>query len=190
MQLMKVLPGKGKHLKNALLVYRNREGKRKEYTVTGRRDIRHRCDLEGYVAGVIAVVTDPTGAVLVTKEFRLGVNCALFGFPAGMRDSHETVESCAVREVYEETGVENVIIDEASPPMYINPAMGNEKIVIAYGHIEHMQTPGGSNHTDEEISSFWLPAAELSGFLSEHREDISVVNRLILERLSAGHRTS
>lgn len=190
MELIKVLPGKGKHLRNALLVYRNKDGKIKEYTVTGRRKIRHRSDLEGFVAGVIIVVTDPSGAVLTTKEFRLGVNHELFGFPSGMCDHHETVEKCAVREVYEETGIENVVIDEVSSPMYINPAMGNEKIVIIYGHIENVQSPGGSNHVNEEISSFWLPPADIPGFLNEHKEDISVVNRLILEQLSIRRRTS
>lgn len=190
MELIKILPGKGKHLRNALLVYRNKDGKIKEYTVTGRQKIQHRSDLEGFVAGIIVVVTDPSGDVLVMKEFRLGVNCELFGFPAGMCNHHETVEKCAVREVYEETGIENVVIDEVSSPMYINPAMGNEKLVIVYGHIESIQPPGGSNHVNEEISSFWLPAADILDFLSEHREDISVVNRLILEQLSIRRRTS
>lgn len=190
MKLIQVLPGKGKHLKNALLIYRNREGKIKEYTVAGRREILRRRDLDGFVAGVIAVVRDPSGAVLVTKEFRLGVNRELFGFPAGMREPHETAADCAVREVYEETEIERTVIDEVSSPMYINPAMGNEKLVIVYGHIESAQVPGSSNHADEEISSFWLPAGDIPGFLKEHQEDISVVNRLILEKLSASQGTS
>lgn len=184
MRLLKVINnGKRGFIYHSYLLYLNRKGKTKRYSIVSRRKVSSPEDLDGYTAGVIAVITNPAGEVLVSKEFRLGVNRCLYGFPSGMQEKGESFSACAIREVREETGIEGVCIDHVTKPEYTNPTMSNERVVIAYGHVSNMQVPGGSDNPDEEIESVWMPRAEIPHFLEKHEEDISLVHRLIMEKL-------
>lgn len=183
MKLIKVISGKGKNLHLSTLIYKNSDGKIKPYSVVSRRRIKRRSDLKGWLSGVMAVITNENGDILLTKEFRLGVNQWLIGLPSGMVEKHETTEACAAREVEEETKITEVIIDQVSKPLFLNPTMSNEMVSIAYGHIGSSQVPGGSNDANEEITAFWLPKAELKDYMAKHTDHISLVVWLILQTL-------
>lgn len=135
------------------------------------------------MAGVIAVITNPMREVLISKEFRLGVNRNLYGFPSGMLKMDESLSNCAIREVREETGIEDVCIDYVTEPEYTNPTIINEWVAIAYGHINNIQLPRDSDNPDEEIESVWISRAEMPAFLKKHEENISLVHRLLMENL-------
>lgn len=184
MKLLKVI-NNGRHgfIFHTYLMYLNKRGERKRYSIVSRREINTPEDLDGYTAGVIAVITNPAGEVLISKEFRLGVNRHLYGFPSGMQEKGESISGCAIREVREETGIEGVFIDHVTKPEYTNPTMSNERVAIAYGHIDHMQVPAGSDNPNEEIESVWMSKAKIPQFLEQNEENISLVNRLIMEVL-------
>ena len=184
MKLLKVISnGRRGYIFHSYLMYQNKQGKRKRYSIVSRREVSTPEDLDGYTAGVIAVVTNPAGEVLVSKEFRLGVNRYLYGFPSGMQEKGESISECAVREVQEETGIQGVCIDHVTQPEYTNPTMTNERVAIAYGHIDHMQVPSGSDNPNEEIESIWMPKVKIPQFLKQNEENISLINRLIMEAL-------
>lgn len=166
------------------LVYENREGKHKYYDVVGRRPIAKPSDLDGYVSGVMAVITDPDNRVLITKEFRLAVNRNIYGLPSGMLNRHESYAQAAAREVFEECGIQDVNLLELTEPCYINPCMSNEKIVLMRGCINTLQNTVDSPNPNEEISSFWIPISELDAFLDLHQNQMSMIALLALRKLA------
>lgn len=184
MKLLKII-NNGRHgfVYQSYLMYLNKQGVRKRYSVVSRREINTPKDLDGYVAGVIAVITNSSGEVLVVREFRLGVNRHLYGFPSGMQKKGESLSECAIRELQEETGIKNACIDYVTKPEYTNPTMSNERVAIAFGHINQPQVPGESDNPNEEIESVWMPIAEIPKFVKIHEENISLVHRLIMEML-------
>lgn len=184
MKLLKIINnGKRGFIFHSYLMYLNKHGKRKRYSIVSRREISIPEDLDGYVAGVIAVITNSTGEVLLSKEFRLGVNRNIYGFPSGMPKRDESLSDCIIREVYEETGIRGVFVDHITEPEYTNPTMSNERVAIAYGHIKNMQVPSESDNQDEEIESTWISRAEMPEFLKKNEVNISLVHRLIMETL-------
>lgn len=184
MKLLKVINNEKRgFIYHSYLLYLNKKGERKRYSVVSRREISTPEDLDGYVAGIIAVITNTAGEVLISKEFRLGVNRNLYGFPSGMQKKGESFSECAIREVGEETGIKSICIDHVTKPEYTNPTLSNERVVIAYGHIDTMQVPGESDNLNEEIESIWIPRADIPEFVKKHEENISLVQRLIMEIL-------
>lgn len=184
MKLLKVINNERRgFIYHSFLLYLNKKGERKRYSVVSRREISTPEDLDGYVAGVIAVISSTAGEVLISKEFRLGVNRNLYGFPSGMQNKGESISECAIREVGEETGIKSIWIDHVTKPEYTNPTISNERVAIVYGHIDNMQVPGVSDNPDEEIESIWLPREKIPEFLKKHEENISLVQRLIMEIL-------
>jgi 8-oxo-dGTP diphosphatase len=51
----------------------------------------------------VAVVVEKDGNVLVGRDLRKG---HVFGVPGGHWENHETLKECALREVFEESGIE------------------------------------------------------------------------------------
>ena len=60
------------------------------------------------IAVVMAVFNNDMTKILLSKEFRLGVNQYVYSFPAGLREDGESIYDAAKRELYEETGLELV----------------------------------------------------------------------------------
>ena len=77
-----------------------------------------------YIAAILAA---PQGNRLVmTREFRVTIDDGEYGFPAGLIDENETIESTVRRELKEETGLEVVTIHHVSPPVYSSAGMSDE----------------------------------------------------------------
>jgi ADP-ribose pyrophosphatase len=83
------------------------------------------CDIDG--VGVAAILQDPTNPneeprILLQKQWRPPINQTVIEVPAGLMDPNETPETCAIRELKEETGyVGEVVKDKSfdvSPVMY------------------------------------------------------------------------
>lgn len=73
--------------------------------------------------GVIAVLESADGPQLVLqKQFRPPLNAICIEVPAGLVDEGETVEQCALRELYEETGYHGQLVKDAtgSTPILVN----------------------------------------------------------------------
>lgn len=67
------------------------------------------CDIDG--VGVVAVLHDAAKPddeprILLQKQWRPPVNQTVIEVPAGLMDPNETPETCAIRELKEETGYE------------------------------------------------------------------------------------
>ena len=56
--------------------------------------------------------------LIAIKEFRVPLGCYTYGFPAGLVDPGETVESTIMREMIEETGYEVSKINKVTTPLH------------------------------------------------------------------------
>ena len=56
--------------------------------------------------------------------------------PAGHIDEGESVEECARRELYEETGLSIVRIEEILPPSYASPDLSDSSAYVAFAEVD------------------------------------------------------
>ena len=75
---------------------------------------------------VATIDTDCEKKLVVTKEFRVPIWDFEYGFPAGLIDDGEDVETTVTRELKEETGLELVRIKHVSTPVFSSAGLTDE----------------------------------------------------------------
>lgn len=122
---------------------------------TGRREIvRH--------PGAVAIwLIAPDGRLVLVRQYRKALGRFLLEIVAGTREQGESAESCAIREVREETGYK---VSSVIPlgHIYTAPGFCNEKIALFYAQAR--QAPGaGHLDPDEKITVKHLTIAQFAG---------------------------
>lgn len=103
-------------------------------------------------AAVVAV--DAEHRLCVVRQYRHGIGDFLWEIPAGKLDRGEAPESCAVRELAEETGL--TARRWSSLGIYI-PAPGIFTEVIHLYLAQDLETGTARPDADEELEVEWLP---------------------------------
>ena len=80
---------------------------------------------------VPAIDTDQGRKLVVTKEFRIPIWDYEYGFPAGLIDPGEDVETTIARELKEETGLDLVKIRHISTPVFSSAGLTDESCNMA-----------------------------------------------------------
>lgn len=120
---------------------------------------RDKCD------AVVLIITSPDGGkLLLNKEFRMAVGDFAYNFPAGLIDAGETAEVAAARELWEETGLKLVSIEEVLPMSYSGVGITNERSCCVIGTAEGEFAPSTSD--EEEIEARWYTKAEVKELLN------------------------
>ena len=106
------------------------------------------------IAVVMAVFNNDMTKILLSKEFRLGVNQYVQSFPAGLREDGESIYDAAKRELYEETGLELVEVERHLFSTFTCAPVTDDVtdfiVVRAEGNLRD------SDNIIEEIHSEWL----------------------------------
>lgn len=136
----------GRFLKNYELYYTNKVGKDKTYEIVSYKDITDISQLGKGTTNGVVIVALYGEKLLLLKEFRMGVNRFVYNLCAGRREEGETIEECAARELYEETGLELDRILDILPPAYGAVAISDisNQLVIASVKGEF------SDHTEDD----------------------------------------
>lgn len=84
-----------------------------------------------------------------------------YSFPKGHQEPNETLEECAVRECFEETGLQTEIIKELPELRYTNPeTKDNIKV-----HLYQMKIIGGRLRSEsKDIDLLWVPIEKAEGY--------------------------
>jgi ADP-ribose pyrophosphatase len=97
---------------------------------------------------VATIDTDSGKKLVVTKEFRVPIWDFEYGFPAGLIDDGEDVETTVERELKEETGLELVKILHISMPVFSSAGLTDESC-----HMVLVEAQG-------QVSNKWLDESE------------------------------
>lgn len=160
----------GKFLSRYDIVYETIDGGRKNYEMVSRAGDRtefHQLHDHAPEA-VIMIMHDPSGEkVLINREFRLAMGEFIYNFPAGLVDKGEDLNTSAARELWEETGLKLVRIDEWMRESYSAEGICDEMGVVCVGVAEGDPIP--SPDPVEEIQAAWYTKAEVRELLQDER---------------------
>lgn len=97
--------------------------------------------------------------VLINREFRLATGEWVYNFPAGLIDDGETAEESAKRELWEETGLELISVQDKIPISYSAVGFSNETNVCIVGTAKGKFRK--STSVVEEIEPGWYTKAQV-----------------------------
>jgi ADP-ribose pyrophosphatase len=104
--------------------------------------------------------------LVIIKEFRVPISGYEWGFPAGLVDGDEPVETTVIRELKEETNLDLVSIDEISPFVYNTAGISNESISIVYATVEG-ELSKKNLESSEDIETFLMTQEEVKKLLED-----------------------
>jgi len=116
--------------------YVTAQGHPKTYEIISRnRDIHSLEALQNKAPdSVVMILTDESGErILVNREYRMAMAQWIYNFPAGLIDPGETPEQSAKRELWEETGLSLVRIDDVLDNSYSAVGFSNERNICVFG---------------------------------------------------------
>ena len=160
----------GKFITRYDVSYTTEQGHEKVYEMISRNnDIHTLKDLNNpYIEAVVLVIFDEKHErLLLNKEFRLAPGCFVYNFPAGLIDRGETPEEAAKRELFEETGLELINVEDVIGESYSAVGFSNEKNLTIIGTAEGEFRKDNESEF-EEISSAWYTKSEIATLLKEY----------------------
>lgn len=158
----------GKFITRYDIEYTMKNGKTKVYEMISRnKNMKEQEDLDNLQPdAVVVIVTDESGErILVNREFRMAMGRWVYNFPAGLIDPGEDEFQAAKRELFEETGMDLLSIDDVIPVSYSAPGFSNEKNVCIVGKAGGTFKP--STSAEEEIEAGWYTKAQMRELLSK-----------------------
>jgi 8-oxo-dGTP pyrophosphatase MutT (NUDIX family) len=81
-----------------------------------------------------------SGDLIFVRQYRIILDCYVIGFPAGVVSGGEDVETCALRELEEETGYCGTIV-QISPALTLNSALVKETAYCVVVELDEDATP-------------------------------------------------
>ncbi len=160
----------GKYITRYDVSYTTEQGHEKIYEMISRNnDIRTLEDLNNKnVEAVVLVIYDEKHErLLLNREFRLAPGCYVYNFPAGLIDAGEKPEEAAKRELFEETGLELISVDDVVGESYSAVGFSNEKNLTLVGTARGEFRKENESEF-EEITSAWYTKAEIAEILKKY----------------------
>lgn len=113
-------------------------------------------------AAVVAAVCEPSGDIVLVRQFRAAMQADTIEFPAGLVDPGESPAEAGTRELLEETGLTGEVRKE-SPVLCTSPGLTSERAylveVVIDEHDERNARPRPQRAGDEAITVWRVPAS-------------------------------
>ncbi len=162
--------------------YRDKNGSEKRWSYASRSDPpkAQTGSFDIPDAAVIVAFHEDTGKLVVIREFRIPLADWLYGFPAGLVDPGESIESCAARELYEETGLSLTRVNRVSPPIYSSSGLTDESVAMVY--VDCTGTPSSAaTGSAEEIETIFLSGKDAQDLCKRQDVKIDLKTWLVLD---------
>ena len=146
--------------------YLTEEGNEKTYEMVSRRKNMQTLEaLQNKMPdAVILILTDESGErILVNREYRMAMAQWIYNFPAGLIDPGERPEESAKRELWEETGLDLVRIDDMLDNSYCAIGLSYEHNICVFGVAAGQFRKSTSDA--EEIIPGWYTKEEIRELL-------------------------
>lgn len=120
-------------------------------------------------AGAVLIVPrlEPSGRILLIRQFRPPAGRDVYEFPAGLIDSGEAAAAAALRELREETGYA-ATINRVTPPAYTTPGLSDETVYMVEAVIDENAPENARPEThfdpSEMIESIPVKRSDLPDF--------------------------
>ncbi|KAF2156719.1 ADP-ribose pyrophosphatase-like protein [Myriangium duriaei CBS 260.36] len=119
--------------------------------------------------GIVTILEKPNGPeLLLQKQYRPPIDKVVIEVPAGLVDEGETAETCAVRELKEETGYVGKVMEGSlgvTPIMFNDPGFCNTNLNMVHVTVDmkdsRNQNPQPETEENEFIECFSVPLAQL-----------------------------
>ncbi len=171
-----------RHLNLYAIAYQDRAENDRTWYIASRNDppkiISGRFEIPDAV--VIVARHREDAKLVVVREFRVPLGGYQYGFPAGLVDNGETLESACARELYEETGLTVDRMIKSSPPVYSTSGMTDESVSMVYVECSgEISNAGNSN--SEDIHPFLVSPDEALALCRAPKHTMDVKTWLVLQ---------
>ncbi len=156
----------GKFITRYDILYKTENDEEKNYEMISRNnDITDYDGLHGRNADAVVLMLTSLDneRILLNKEFRMAAGMWVMNFPAGLIDSGESPEEAAKRELFEETGLSLVSIDDYLRKSYSAVGFSNEQNICIIGKADGEIRESDSQF--EEIQAAWYTREEVRKLL-------------------------
>jgi len=132
--------------------------------------------------GAVAIVAvDASGHVLMVRQFRKAVERGLMEIPAGTLEPNESPETCAARELREETGYRAGQLERLAR-FYSSPGFCDEELHIFLA--TDLEADAPQPEADEELTLVRVPLEEALSMARDGQlpDSKSIIGLLLAER--------
>ncbi|ODQ78659.1 hypothetical protein BABINDRAFT_162364 [Babjeviella inositovora NRRL Y-12698] len=169
-KLTSLEPLSGEHarwIKLEKINYTDPEGKAREWEMASRTTRPKNSTIDAVC--ILAIIEDKTSAdgprIVLQRQFRPPVEGVCIEMPAGLIDPNESAETCALRELKEETGYVADYAMETSPLMFNDPGFCNTNMKLITVKVdlndERNANPQPELEEKEFIETFTVPLKDL-----------------------------
>ncbi|GAB7356866.1 hypothetical protein MBLNU459_g7735t1 [Dothideomycetes sp. NU459] len=150
-----------------LTTYTSADNKTRDWESAVRRTRPKNSLIDG--VGIVAILQKSSGPeLLLQKQFRPPIDSVCIEVPAGLVDEGETAETCALRELKEETGYVGEVLKGnlgVTPIMFNDPGFCNTNLNMVHVSVDmsipENQNPKPDLEENEFIECFSVPLSEL-----------------------------
>ncbi len=117
--------------------------------------------------------------LVMINEFRVSLGGYHYGFPAGLVDSGESIETAGKRELHEETGLNVTKILKKSPAVFSSSGMTDESVSLLFVECDGKPT-NRFNEASEEIEVIMLSQKNAADLLCDSKIKFDVKSWIVL----------
>lgn len=103
--------------------------------------------------GIVAIIDGNDPQLILQKQFRPPVEGVCIEMPAGLIDPNESIETCALRELKEETGYVGEIV-QTTPIMSNDPGFSNTNMALVSVKVDMQDVRNKNPQTALEENEF------------------------------------
>lgn len=122
-------------------------------------------------------------ALVLIKEFRVALGGFQYGFPAGLLDKGETIETAGERELHEETGLKITKVLKTSPAIFSSSGLTDESVSLLF--VECNGEPSNEyNEASEDIEVLFFTKQEAVHVVNDPKIKFDVKTWIILNHFA------